>query len=263
MAHGTHFPRRTFSLLAAVGSGEILAACSDAPSTGGQRIVLGCRVLAEALEFSNSYGATLSLERVLVSIGPLRYLEGLPIARRSLFGVRLAHAHPGHYLAGGVLGEMLSPTSVELVQGETLLPSGPGVTGAAHSAQFSFQAPVTGPYAEELGDNVVLIRGIARTDDTTTAFEAAALLEDVVDASGAPWISGCELHGGPIRADGLVTLTLRPSVWLDQVDFAALPASAPGEHPPFVRAGTAQRAFARGLKKAAAYRFTYTPNDAL
>ena len=259
------FHRRTFALLATTLGSELLFACGDGLSTSGKRLVFRCRARADLLEFSNAFGFDLTLERVLVSIGPLRIFEGSPVARPlspgKVFGVRAAHAHPGHYLAGGVLGEMLQPTSIDLALGESELATGQGVAGEAHSAQFSFRIPVAGPYAEELSDRVVLVRGVARDSAGPRPFEAAATIEDVLDDSGAPLVDGCELSGGPIASDGLVTLSLRPSIWFDQVDFTAMPISTtPDEGVALDRDSALHRAFARGLKKAAGYRFTYRHN---
>jgi hypothetical protein len=238
-----------------------LSACSDDGSTRGKRVVLAARVAAESLDFVNAYGYRVELTRALVSIGRLRYLQGAPVARRSplerFLGVRVAHAHPGHYEEGGILGEMLEPTSVDLVAGPTELGSGPGVSGEALSGRVSFTSPAEGPFAADLGDAVILLEGEAALDGETRVFRAIARLSDVLDAAGEPDVEGCEFANGTIDSDGRVTLILRPSVWLDQVEFAVVPETADGAPVELARDGAPHRAFARGVKKAAAYLFTY------
>ena len=235
-----------------------VSACSDT-ETGGKRVQLASSVGAQALAFTNAYGFQLELSSVLLSIGPLRYLQGAPVARFHGFRwIRSAHAHAGHYLEGDTLGEMLTPLTVELAHGVTDLGTGAGVTGIARSARFLFQLPAEGELAALLGQSVVLIEGTATSGRQRRAFRARAALDDVLDADGHPFVAGCPFENGDIRDDGAVRLTVWPSVWLDQVDFGDLPAdaAAPSELEPDT---TPHKAFTRGLKKAAAYVFGYEP----
>ena len=259
--------RRTFGLLggsALLAGAELLASCGSDGSTAGKRIALTTRAGVESLSFTNAYDFQVELSRALVSIGPLRFLEGAPVTRRDWFdrvlGIQLAHAHPGHYVEGGVLGEMLVPTSVDLTAGPTDLGVEPGVTGSALSGQFSFEHPPTGPFAGALDGRIVLLEGEATKGALLRAFRAFGRIGDVVDDDGEPVIQGCEFEGGELDGDGVVDVILRPSVWLDQVDFAEVPDSAvedlveltPGERP--------HRALVRGLLKASAYHFRFTPD---
>ena len=60
-----------------------LGACSsESDSTSGRRVQLASRVQAESLSFANSYGWNIEVERALVSVGAVRYLEGAVVARR-------------------------------------------------------------------------------------------------------------------------------------------------------------------------------------
>src|SRR5690606_26165593 len=143
-----------------------VAGCGDG-ATSGRRVALTTRVAVAATTFTNAAGFDVELTRALVSIGPLRYVEGAPFARRPLLerlvAIRTAHAHPGHYHEGGVLGEMLTPTSVDLgALGEEALElgAGTGITGTALSARFTFRAPPEGPYADALGEHVVVVEGV-------------------------------------------------------------------------------------------------------
>ena len=243
--------------------GSQLVACGDGEGTGGRRIELATTVEAEALDFVNAYGQRVELRRALISIGPLQYLTGAPVARRTLiervFGIRVAHAHPGHYVAGGVLGEMLRPASVDLAAGPASLGVGPAVTGTALSGRFSFQSPPAGDFEAELGEDLVIVEGQATLEDASLSFRTRGRLEDVVDAHGAPVVEGCEFQNGVLDADGSVRLVVRPSLWLDQVDFSLVPLAEAGNTIELEPGQSPHKAFARGLKKAAAYLFEYMP----
>jgi hypothetical protein len=235
-----------------------LSACSDA-ETGGHRVELTSSVGAQALAFTNAYGFAIELSSALLSLGPLRYRDSAPVANFQGFRwIRTAHAHPGHHLEGDTLGEMLEPATVDLARGVTDLGTGEGVTGVARSARFFFQSPAAGELSEVLGQSVVLVEGSTTSGGEARHFRARALLEDVLDAEGHPFVAGCAFENGDIRENGAVRLTVWPSVWLDQVDFGELPANAaaPSELDPKT---TPHEAFTRGLKKAAAYVFAYEP----
>jgi len=245
--------------LAELALGAAAAACSGGATTGGKRVELATRVRADALSFTNAFGWTVELDVALLSVGPLRYLEGAPVASRVRpFRIREAHAHPGHYVEGGTLGEMLAPRTVDLTAGVTELTRAPGVTGEALSARFTFQHPPAGELAKELAPEVVLLEGTATSGSDRLRFRLSAGLADVLDADGNPFVTGCTLEDGSIDGDGSVLLTVLPSLWLDQVDFSGLESS--GEAATELPAGSLpHKAFARGLKKAGAYSFRYSP----
>jgi hypothetical protein len=238
--------------------GASQSACSGDVTTGGKRVELVTRICADTLSFTNAFEWKVELDVALLSLGPLRYLEGAPVASNSLFGIRDAHAHPGHYVEGGTLGEMLEPTTVDLTAPKTHVFRGPGVTGEALSARFTFQDPPAGDLAGELSPHVVLVEGSATSGSTTFRFRASAELADVVDPEGNPFVAGCTFEDGAIDGDGSVLVTVSPALWLDQVDFSVLEPT--GDEPVELEAGgTPHKAFARGLKKGAAYLFRYSP----
>jgi hypothetical protein len=249
---------------------SLLAACGDGTdSTTGKRVTLGARIEAESLTFTNGYAWNVQVERALVSVGPLRYLEGAVVARRKplrgdalarWFTVGTAHAHPGHYEEGGAIGEMLVPASVNLALGPANLAAGAGISGNALSARFSFQSPPEGQFAADLGTSVAIVEGVATQGAESRPFRASASVDDVLEA-GAPAIVGCELRDGSVQSDGVVTLDVHLNVWLDQVDFALVPASTDGTKVDLARDQNPHKAFVRGLKKAAAYTFSYAPGS--
>ncbi len=144
-----------------------LEACSADDTTSGKRVVLRTRIelsSPSAVSFENGLGWHVTLERALIATGKLGYFDGVPpLAQRGpapslggqplrpvlgeLFGLGLAWAHPGHYQAGNALGEMLEPWSIDLLDGESELGDGDGVTGTYRSARFSFGSPARGPFA--------------------------------------------------------------------------------------------------------------------
>jgi hypothetical protein len=200
-----------------------------------------------------------------VSLGALYYFDGEPVLARAAppaapgdrpgwpFGVRAARAHPGHYLPGNALGQMVQPASVDLVVGAAALPAGDGVTGPFRSAKLVFAAPAD-------GSAPVALEGRAERGAEARAFRAEFSLDelraDATEAEAA--VVGCAFDPADVRGDGTVTVVVRPAVWFEQVDFAGL-APAEGGAPAPLGEGGARRALARGLKKGAAYGFHFSP----
>lgn len=260
----------SFAFLLPVGAALFTACGEDTGATTGKRVVLATEVEvapAASAGFTNAFGFAITLDRVLVSVGELRYYAGAPIGRRDrpltpeLMGLRLVHAHPGHYVAGDELGEMLEPLTIELLPGSSSLADGQGITGEYRSASFRFAAPPVGALAGDLDDAVVLVSGTAESADLALTFEVSATREEVLDTYGEPVISGCPFTGGTVAGDGTVVLTLDPALWLDQVDFSREPDVVSGQSVVLDPAEVPHEAFVRGLKKAAAYAFSFTPNS--
>lgn len=253
-----------FAVLVTTGAfGAALEACSSEGSSGttGRRVALSTVVApgegAEA-PFTNALGWTITLSKAIVSVGPLYYFDGEPIFSRAFDPLRAltpkrAWAHPGHYVPGDARGEMTVPSSVDLLAGSTTLAAGEGVSGVVRSARFTFGVPPTGPHAGALAGHVVVIAGEAKNASTTVRFTATADEADVADSTGAPIVEGCVFREADVQADGTVTLTIEPKVWLDQVDFAGLPEGAET-----ALDGVARDGFVRGLKKGTAYGFAYS-----
>ena len=145
-------------------AGALITACSDG-STTGKRVKLATKValIDGGASFTSGLGWEVTLTQALLATGPFYYYRGEAVvsALLSVFALRSAHAHPGHYDSGDALGQMLEAYSIDLLAGESTFPEGSGVTGLYRSAEFSFAAPATGPLAEELGDGVALVAGSA------------------------------------------------------------------------------------------------------
>lgn len=233
---------------------------------------------------TNSLGWSVTLSKAYLSVGALYYYSGDPVlsqrpvlssGRRSAFAalgdffIKPAYAHPGHYIEGAAMGQMLEPVTVDLLAGSLHLADGDGVTGLTNSARFMWQAPAKGKLAPLLEGHVILTQGTATKDGVSIPFVAKADETEVLDGDGKAEVAGCAFGAKPgevgieMDGDGTVTLTLVPSVWFDQVDFAYVAPGATGAPEPDPSgvvdlAGTlAWQGFIRGVKKGTAYEFSY------
>lgn len=242
-----------------------LAGCG---TTTGQRITLATRVVAGegvAEPFVNEYGWSVKLTMARLSIGEIYYFAGPPVVAslrprldwRSVFALPSAHAHPGHYTEGDALGQMLVPVAVDLVA-ESALADAEAVTGHYESARFSFESPPQGDLAAEMEGHVVWVEGEATKDGAVLRFRATAGEADILNADGNPFVEGCVLGPVDIEESGTITLTVHPAVWLDQVDFGAVPEDLGSDRVLLPAGEPTHKAFVRGLQKGTAYEFSYT-----
>jgi len=269
--------------------GSSLGCSSEGDSgTTGKIIVLGTRVdvgqdLSEPT--TNALGWDVTLTRAYLSVGPLYYYQGDPVLsqRRELSGgwrgrlawmgdllIPPAYAHPGHYIPGAAMGQMLTPTTLDLLEGSVDLADGEGVTGPTNSAEFTWQSPPEGDLADALEDHVILTEGVATKGSTTVEFIATADESEVHDGDDQAKVSGCSFGSEPgevgvdMDGDGTVTLTVVPSVWFDQVDFSYVASGTEGAPEPNsdgvvdLRGTLAFQGFLRGVKKGTAYLFSYS-----
>ncbi|HVH43782.1 MAG TPA: hypothetical protein VM925_15615 [Labilithrix sp.] len=237
--------------------------CSDDGSgTTGRRIVLETRIAAspESKQFTNAKGWNVTITKALVSTGAMYFYDGDPLfafgpRSRSSGFIRSASAHPGHYVPGNAKGEMLTPSSADLLAGTTL-GVGDGTTGTVRSATFTYSSPATGPAAGELGANVIVLEGSAVKATETRMFHAELAPGDVVDTKGKTAIEGCPFAQADMPKDGTVTVTVDLTMWFDQVQFEELPMSVDGRSVTFTD-GLARNQLVRGTKGALSYRFAY------
>jgi hypothetical protein len=255
-----------------------LVGCSGKDTTTGRRVTLQTRAVADAEtegEFLTSFGWNVKLDRAAVAVGPLYYFDGEPAfvqhraPRRgpierfaSFFGEGVAHAHPGHYQAGDALGQMLEGGSVDLFRTPAKLGTGDGVSGTYRSARFTLAKKDVGSAAKELAGHVAFAEGTATKDGDAGAptihFRVSADFADVAKSVTDGAVDGCEFKEVDLEEDGTVTLTFKPSVWLDLVDFSKVDpgtAEAPTEIP---HGDIAQIGFALGLVQLSAYHFGYS-----
>jgi hypothetical protein len=233
----------------------------------------------------NALGWEVTINEAYLSIGAFYYYSGDPVIsqngyprepnrRRNAFAwlsdllIAPAYAHPGHYVEGAAMGQMLEPMTLDLLQGSIELSDGNGVTGPTNSARITWQSPPKGKLASRLDGRVVFTRGTATKENTVIHFIAQATANDVLNGDGKAEVAGCAFGAEPgkvgvnLDGDGTVTLTLVPSVWFDQVDFAYVTPEAadpPSSYAVIDIAGTlAWEGFLRGFKKGTAYEFSYT-----
>lgn len=230
----------------------LVLSCSDGDSTTGKRISLEVRVAAspESRSFTNAMGWNVTITKALVATGAFYYFDGATLyARRWPFGIRSAHAHPGHYVPGNAKGELLTPSSVDLLAGATL-GAGPGVSGPVRSATFGFDSPAKGPFAAELGTNVAIVEGTATKGAEMRTFRAELTPDDVRDTKGRTVVEGCPFLEADMQGDGVVSVAVKLSLWFDQIDFQDAPATG-------ILTGSAKNQLARSAKGSLAYVFSY------
>ncbi|MGC4087666.1 MAG: hypothetical protein QM756_07175 [Polyangiaceae bacterium] len=254
-------------------SAGLLGACGS-DSTGGTRVTLHTELSLDesaSAPFVTPLGWTVSLDRALISSGELHYYDGEPPlvfnapSRHpasplwDFVGLRLAHAHPGHYQAGNALGEMLEAASEDLSAGPVTLADGGGVSGTYRSGSFGFHAPPVGSVADALAGHVALASGVATKDgEEPRYFVAFADLSEVEQSAVGGNVEGCEFVSVDIQKSGTVHVLVDAKVWFNLVDFAELEpgsADAPGEFPVDSQP---RIAFAQGLAQLSAYKFSYS-----
>lgn len=256
-------------LLSATTLGGILGASCTNDTTAQKRVSLATQIVADdAVEapIINAYGWSLKLSRIALSVGPLYYWNGAPEVAQAtppnpfhFFRIPSAHAHPGHYVPGDAMGQMLQPSSVDLALGEATLPMGEGVSGVYRSARFTFEEKPVGNAVEALAGHVVVLEGTGVKDTLQRVFRAEFDIADVLDAANLAEVDGCAFLKDPdVQADGTMTVHVVPSVWLDQLELDDVAESMDGTPVLLAKDSIAFRALERGLKKAPAFVFEYT-----
>jgi hypothetical protein len=251
-----------------------LACACGSNTTTGKEVKLETELVSDPeikQAFATETGWKVKLGKAAVSVGALYYFEGEPAFvmndRRSFFEqlaalaspLSSARAHPGHYVAGMAMGQMISPFSADLLSGSTRLPAGIGITGLYRSARFVFATPAAGPALAELGNNVAIAEGVATKADKTVHFKLSASFAEVAKSVAMGQVAGCEFAEDEIDSEGTVTVTIKPHIWFNLVDFSDV---APGSaHKPteIAASETAHIAFALGLVQLSAYHFAYEP----
>lgn len=253
------------------------AACSNGEdTTTGKRLSVAIRVgsVERSVPFVNAKGWKVALSKAAVATGALYFYQGAPIfssvqrrraprashasLRDFVFGRGLAHAHPGHYVAGEARGQMTQNSSADLLAADTEYPSGEGISGVVRSATFSFSSPATGPVAADLASSVVVLEGTATKLDQTRIFRAEVSPADVLH-DGQLIVEGCPFAEADMQSNGTISLKVSLKQWLDQVDFDDVPASKDGKPALVDPSSVAFNQLARGVKVGASYTFTFTP----
>lgn len=216
--------------------------CAD-DTTGRARVRFDARARGVDTTFTTSRGWSVRVTEARVSLGALRWYEGPPIFalrwwERAL-GVSVAHAHPGHYVPGAALADMLTPRVVDLTAGPVSLGAADGVTGAAQSAHVELRPPPTA------GDTAtVFVRGEATLAAQRVRFRGALALTLNLEGVTAP---------GNISS---ASWELQVSVgrWVDRVDFSTLTPATPDTEVEFAADSQAANALYRAATNVGSYR---------
>ncbi|HET7543198.1 MAG TPA: hypothetical protein VFK05_25165 [Polyangiaceae bacterium] len=242
-------------------------------STTGKRITLQTAISGEAAAlspFTTGFGWDVELSRAKVATSAFYYFDGPPptaslsIPRRSLrerfasYFVGTAWAHPGHYQSGTALGEVIfsEPVVFDLFSpSPRRLPAGEGVTGIYRSARFVF--PSTAPADAALAGHLAIAEGRAVKHGDAAAtpiyFRLIADSDDIAMNVNEGAVDGCVLDETKVGADGTISAEIRPTVWLNLVDFSKIdPGSA--DHPTEAHSS----GFSQGLTQLSAYHFSYS-----
>jgi len=187
-------------------------------------------------EFENSKGWTVNLDRALVSLGPVYFYGGEPMARSTpifeAFG-GVAHACPTHsqYDYGAVLGEVLSQYAVDLLAAEpTSTGEVDGEAGTCHSIELHIhpvgaeQLPAGSPADEldELEGASILLEGVATRDEGSVPFRAVLDIPDEGTMRVVQNIEGnVELDDNSNRP-GTAVVQILVDAWFENVDFSSL-----------------------------------------
>ena len=263
--------RRTFSLLLPVALCAVSLGCVAAEEgTGGKRVALNVKIMAlspATQEIKNAKGWSVQLTKAQVSTGGMYFYDGAPIFTASrvpfrwhnLLGIRTAHAHPGHYVPGNAMGQLIAPSSADLVAPESTLGVGDGVTGRVRSATFGYQSPAQGPLGQQLGANIVVLEGAATKDAERRVFRFEVGAADVKGTDGLAAIKGCPFSDVVVGGNGTVTVRVDLGLFMQQLDFSEL-APSPNGTPVLVPATSLLHdQLVRGIKAGQAYQFSFAP----
>lgn len=227
-----------------------LTACGG---TEGGYTELDVRVQADLPTEANGYGWQFDLTRAQLSFGPLRMHEGAPLHARVakevfhlVFGMREAHAHPGHYHEGAALAEWLGAQTVDLLSPAPVdLGTAMGVTGEYRSASLSF------PPSPALDAATLVIEGTAQRGEARITFTAT--VADAFEVVGIP------AQASITAPTAKVILHVDLPAWLERMD---LEGHAGG---PLVKGTAPHNALVRSITHTSAFRFEFevepTEND--
>ncbi|WNG30099.1 hypothetical protein F0U62_43350 [Cystobacter fuscus] len=224
----------------------LLASCG----TGAQRRTFPVEMTLQPMTGPNERGWTVTPEALHVSVGPVRFYEGhVLLSRRAprfdpflLLG-GTAWAHPGHYLPGDAMAEVLSTTVVDLLAASpTVLGEANAVTGDYGSMELTLPVP--------LGGHAVRVRGTATNPDgRRVRFDTALDLPKPIE--------GIRFERALAEEVGRVRITVDLNTWLGRIDFATVsPADAEGVST-FPTGSQAMNALVRGVEDTGAYVVTW------
>ncbi|MEW6431261.1 MAG: hypothetical protein AB1730_07100 [Myxococcota bacterium] len=211
---GTVASRRTFPLVVSPAGGALVT------DSGWTVTLTSARASLGAARFYS--GKVPSIARRTPRINPLEWL------------VSSAWAHPGHYVPGEAMGELLRPLEVDLLQAETAWGEVSGVTGAYGSMEVTVAA------------GGVRLAGTATKDTQTVSFDTGAFTPPAA-------IQAIVFEHQMDTSSGRVRLTVDLRTIVSRMDFAQVGAGAN----PLDSTSPAFNGFARGVEDSSAWRGTW------
>lgn len=197
-------------------------------------------------------GWTVELSTAELSVASLYFFEGEPLFARvdrrpmheRLLGLVIgtAHAHPGHYVEGEALADLLEPVTLDLLAPDQRLGQANGVSGAYNSVRVVLKPAAT------LENHTARMAGTATKDGVTVRFTAHLDLDQAIE--GVAFGADLEASGGEVH------LAVDPAEWVRRIDFGTLDATQVVE----LQDGTQPyNAFTRGVENTAAFHFSWIP----
>jgi hypothetical protein len=234
--------------------------CGDG-KTEGERRTFDVTLTATPSTAPNEYGWTVTPEAAHVSVGSVRFFEGRVLLSRaprfdwySLIG-GTAHAHPGHYVPGDALGEVLRVQTVDLLAGASLGQAN-AVTGSYGSLELAFVTPTAATDAQgALAGHHVHVRGTAKhTSGTTVRFDASLDLPKAIE--------GVRFERELKQEPGSVRIAVDLAKWMGRINFATVSAPDAAGVSTFPADSQAQNGFTRGVEDTSAYVVTWVEGAA-
>src|SRR5258705_3921140 len=128
------------------------------------------------------------------------------------------------------LGQVLLPHPVSLdlfASAPIALPDGDGITGIYRSARFVI--PQTAPADPVLGGHIAVAEGKATKHDGTSKqpiyFRLIADFADIAADIKNGAVDGCVLDEVTVEDNGTITVEIKPTIWLNLVDFSKIATS--------------------------------------
>lgn len=180
-----------------------------------------------------------SVTKATLRVEALRFFTGkVLISRRPRFEfISSAWAHPGHYMEGDALGELLTPVDVDLL--------------AAAPVELGVANAVTGEYGSlQLSLGALEVEGVATKGAETVTFDST------VYTPTAP-IEGVKFDKALQDEEGRVHLDVNLGTWLTRIDFSTAGAPGAGGVSAFPADSEAYNGFVRGVLDTSAYEVSW------
>lgn len=220
----------------------LLAGCDVA--TQQTRRTFPVEVVVTAPAVALETGWTVSSLSGSMPLSEVRFFEGRVLTARwspMELLVATAHAHPGHYVPGASMAEVLVPLELDLSKRDVL--------------PWAEANAVTGSYGSaKLGFGAVRLRGTAVKADQTIRFDTGPL------TLAAP-LEGIRFEHEVDTSPGRVRLEVDLGVLLSRIEFDRHGSAAGADGVvTFDPKSVAFNGFDRGVTDSGSYRFTWQPN---